>query len=154
MTDSLPQPIDPPQPPTYQQPPPFPHAAAPHAAVPPLQPGYTPQPGYPYAPQPIVHVNMYNGIVAAKSTGVAALLAALFGPLGMLYATVPGAIILFCANVFLFLVGFVSAGLSWLLLIGTWIGGIVWAYMAAEQHNNRLRPPQPYGQYPPQPRTY
>jgi len=98
--------------------------------------------GYPYSPPP-VQPTMYP-IAPTKSPGVAVLLAFLFGPLGMLYATVPGALIMMGVNFLLFLGGFVTMGLSWVLLFFTWIGAMVWAYVAADNHNKRclpLRPP-------------
>jgi hypothetical protein len=83
--------------------------------------------------------------VAGKSPGLAALLAGLFGCLGMLYATVPGAFIVFGINILLLIAGVFTIGIAWLLWLFTWIGGMVWAYKAAEEHNKKLRPPP----YPP-----
>ncbi|MEV0669441.1 hypothetical protein [Mycobacterium sp. NPDC050441] len=121
-----------------------------------LQPNLSPPPGYlgstgphpyPYYPAPAVHVTVHAPPVAAKNPGLAALLAALFGCLGMLYATVPGAFIIFGINVLLFLVGLFTLGMTWFLWLFTWIGGVVWAYMAADAHNKKLLPAPPY--YPP-----
>jgi len=155
----LPKPIDSPPHPTANFQPPAGSPPLSYGAAQSSLPGHTPhygQAGYPYPPQPVVHVAMYGGAAPTKSTGVAVLLAALFGPLGMLYSTIPGAAILFCVNLFLVLVGFVTVGLSWLLLFFSWIAGMVWAYLAADQHNKRVMPRPPYGlpQYPPQTRPY
>ncbi|WP_210115507.1 hypothetical protein [Mycobacterium sp. DL99] len=119
-----------------------------------LQPNLSPPPGYfgatgpqPYlypAP-PAVQVNMYAPAAPTKNPGLAALLAGLFGCLGMLYATVPGAFIMFGINALLLIIGFFTLGLTWFLWLFTWIGGMVWAYMAADAHNKRLMPPP----YPP-----
>ncbi|WP_206429619.1 hypothetical protein [Mycolicibacterium nivoides] len=138
-----------------------PPPGAPTTPPPLLQPNLNPPPGYlgsagtqpypyPYpSPVPAVHVTMYAPPVAAKNPGLAALLAALFGCLGMLYATVPGAFIMFGINVLLFLIGFFTLGMTWFLWLFTWIGGIAWAYMAADTHNKKLLPAPPY--YPPSP---
>lgn len=96
---------------------------------------------YMYPAAPPVQVNMYAPPAVAKNPGLAALLAGLFGCLGMLYSTVPGAFIMFGINVVLFIAGIFTVGIAWFLLLFTWIGGIVWAYMAAEEHNRRMLPP-------------
>lgn len=67
-----------------------------------------------------------------KSVFVAALLAFLFGPLGMLYSTVAGAVVMFVINI---VVGFLTAGIGLLL---TWPIGVVWAAVAASKRNNLL----------------
>ena len=67
-----------------------------------------------------------------KSAGVAAMLAALFGPLGMLYSTVWGAVIMFVISL---LVGFVTLGFGLLL---TWPICVVWAALAAKSFNKKL----------------
>lgn len=82
--------------------------------------GYPPQ-----QPQIIV-------VKSTKSVGVAILLSFLFGPLGMLYSTVAGGLIMFVVNVFAFLF---TAGLGLFL---TWPIGIVWAAAAANNHNKNI----------------
>jgi len=67
-----------------------------------------------------------------KSVGLAILLAFLFGPLGMLYSTVGGAIIMFLTNVVL---GIMTLGLIWLL---TWPVCVIWAAVAADSHNRSI----------------
>ena len=62
---------------------------------------------------------------AYKSVWIAVLLAALFGPLGMVYSTVTGALVMFAVSVFLRL--FVGGILVWLI----WPVCIFWAAMAA-----------------------
>ncbi len=71
-------------------------------------------------------------IASTKSVGVAIALAIFFGPLGMFYSTIAGAIVMFIVNV---LAVFLTAGLG---LVVTWPIGIVWAAMAASSHNKRL----------------
>ncbi|MFD6198318.1 hypothetical protein ACFWE3_16625 [Mycobacteriaceae bacterium NPDC060252] len=129
----------------------------PHPGYPPYQglpypppPQYAPIPaqyqppygaaGYPYPP-PAVNIAMYGPAIPRKSSGVAILLSFLFGPLGMLYSTVSGGLIMLGVNFMIFILGFLSAGLAWILWFFTWIGGMIWAYTAAEEHNRRITPP-------------
>ena len=68
-----------------------------------------------------------------KSVVGAVLLAFFFGPLGMLYATVPGALIMFVIS---FPILFVTLGLG---LIVTLPICAIWAGIAASSHNTRLQ---------------
>ncbi|MGV0784862.1 hypothetical protein [Mycolicibacterium peregrinum] len=133
-------------------------APAPLQPPPMLQPQLSPPPSYigatgpslyPYPAQPPVQVNLYAPALPTKSPGLAAVLAGLFGCLGMLYATVPGAFIMFGINALLLIIGFFTLGIAWFLWLFTWIGGMVWAYMAADQHNKKLMPTAYPAQYPP-----
>ncbi|HST58626.1 MAG TPA: hypothetical protein VLK84_08060 [Longimicrobium sp.] len=67
-----------------------------------------------------------------RSVGVALLLTFLFGPLGMLYSTISGALIMIAVSVVLavFTLGF--------SLFLTWPISIVWGAMAASAHNQRV----------------
>lgn len=103
------------------------------------------QSGYP------VQVNMFGHTAPAKSPGVAALLAAVLGPLGMFYATVTGALVMIAANFFILLIGFLTFGLGLLLLFASWACGIAWAYQAAESHNKALYPRPFAAPYSPSP---
>lgn len=67
-----------------------------------------------------------------KSVAGAVLLALFFGPLGMLYATVTGALVMFVVNL---IVGIPTLGLG---LIVTVPIGAVWAGVSASSHNQRL----------------
>jgi hypothetical protein len=71
-------------------------------------------------------------VTPTKSAGVAILLTVLFGPLGMFYSTIAGAIVMIVISlvVALFTLGFG--------LILTWPICIVWAAMAARSHNKKL----------------
>ena len=71
--------------------------------------------------------------VPLKSQAVALLLTFFFGPLGMFYATVSGAIIMMIIT---FVVGTLTLGLG---LILTWPICIVWAYTAVGVYNQRLQ---------------
>ncbi len=67
-----------------------------------------------------------------KSVGGAVALAFFFGPLGMLYATVLGAFVMFFVNLFVL---FGTAGVGLLLTVPL---GMVWAGSAASSHNKNL----------------
>ena len=71
-------------------------------------------------------------VTPTKSVGIALLLSFLFGPLGMLYSTVLGALVMFVANLGAV---FLTAGLGLFL---TWPIGMAWAAMAANQSNSKL----------------
>ena len=68
-----------------------------------------------------------------KSVGISLLLTFLFGPLGMLYSTVVGGLIMIVVT---FLVGLFTLGLG---LIITWPICLIWGAMAVSSHNQRLR---------------
>lgn len=74
-------------------------------------------------------------IVERKSVGLAFLLTLLFGPLGMLYSTVAGALIMLVVSAVL---GFLTLGLS---LFVTHPICIIWGCVAASRSNRRLRIP-------------
>ena len=65
-----------------------------------------------------------------KSAGVAFILAFLFGPLGLFYASVPGGFIML-------LVSFIGI-LFFPLLFIAWIGSIIWAVVAVSNQNAAL----------------
>jgi len=71
-------------------------------------------------------------ILAPKSVGLAIILTFLLGPLGMLYATILGGVVMFFANL---LIGIPTLGFG---LIFTWPIGIIWAALAADSHNKKL----------------
>jgi hypothetical protein len=68
-----------------------------------------------------------------KSVAGAVLLAFFFGPLGMLYATVPGALVMFFVSI---LVAVATLGLGLLITLPICA---IWAGVAASSHNNRLQ---------------
>jgi hypothetical protein len=72
-------------------------------------------------------------IVERKSVGLAFLLTLLFGPLGMLYTTVGGALIMLVISAAL---GFFTFGVS---LFVTHPICILWGCLAASASNKRLR---------------
>lgn len=71
-------------------------------------------------------------VASQKSVGIAILLTVFFGPLGMLYSTVTGAIVMIIVNL---LAIFLTAGLG---LIITWPICIIWGAVAASSHNKKL----------------
>ncbi len=66
-----------------------------------------------------------------KSAGLAFILTFFFGPLGMLYSTVIGGVIMFLIDI---VVGIFTLGLGFLI---TWPIQIIWAIVAVNNHNNR-----------------
>ncbi|WP_432558532.1 hypothetical protein [Granulicoccus sp. GXG6511] len=94
------------------------------------------QPYYPVVAAPVVPVVVAP---AQKSPATAGVLAFFFGPLGMLYSTWQGALTLFLVNIVL--IWFTAA----LILLVTIPIGVIWAVMAANQHNARLMVPMNQG---------
>jgi len=79
-------------------------------------------------PQPTKHVVV---IAKQKSVGVALLLTFFFGPLGLLYASVLGGIIMIILSI---LIGIFTLGIG---LIFTWIACIIWAVVAVNMSNKK-----------------
>lgn len=78
-------------------------------------------------------------VIPGKSVGVALLLTFFFGPLGMLYSTVAGALIMLGV---LFVGGFVVFQWFWFLLWPiAWVGSMVWGALAASRSTPRLVQP-------------
>jgi hypothetical protein len=86
--------------------------------------------------QPVAMVPM--PLAQEKSMAGAIALSFFFGPLGMLYSTVPGALImLFAGGLF----DILTLGVGVLL---TWPGGILWSALATNAHNNRVHQQRNY----------
>jgi hypothetical protein len=129
-------------------PPQYPDGASPQGGVQPQlgapQPPYQHYPQM-YAPQPI-YVTQQVQIASPyaggprKSVGVALLLAFLFGPLGLFYASVTGGIVMLIVSVVLALMTY---GISILLTLPICM---IWAAVAANNHNARLVASVPYAQ--------
>lgn len=97
-------------------------------------PGPYPQ-QYPEPAAPISqHINHYHYVTDAstKSVGLAIVLAFFFGPLGMLYSTVTGALVMLVVNL---VVALLTFGLG---LVLTWPICVVWAAVSASTHNDRI----------------
>jgi len=71
-------------------------------------------------------------VQSTKSVGTSALLAFLFGPLGLFYSTVTGGLVMLVVS---FVVGFFTLGFGLLI---TWPACIVWAIIAANSYNKKL----------------
>ena len=69
-------------------------------------------------------------VTPTKSVGVALLLTFFFGPIGMLYSTVAGALVMFAAH---FLAIVLTAGVG---LLVTWPISLVWAAVAANRSSS------------------
>ena len=126
-----------------------------------LQP-YAPQPYslQPYAPVGHPGAGPYGAMPApapmflpTKSVGVAFLLTFLFGPLGMLYSTVGGALVMIgidlvlavLTGIIVFVISLLTLGVGSVLVIlaplvgiPTWIASIIWGCLAASRHNERM----------------
>jgi len=102
-----------------------------YPAAPPYDSNYTMH-GYAQVAAPYGATTVVN-VSPAKSVGVALLLTFLFGPLGMLYSTVSGALVMILIAVFGgMLVGFVTLGFGWLAFYPiVWITSIIWGCAAA-----------------------
>jgi len=77
-------------------------------------------------------VNRTIVVASKKSMGVALILTILFGPLGLLYASVPGGIILIILTLVIALITF---GIG--ALVG-WLASIIWAAIAVSSHNRKV----------------
>lgn len=71
-------------------------------------------------------------IAPTKSVGISILLTFLFGPLGMFYSTVVGAIIMMILSL---IIGIFTLGIG---LVFTWPICIIWSAIAASSHNKKL----------------
>lgn len=71
-------------------------------------------------------------VSTTKSMGISIILTFLFGPLGMLYSTIPGAIIMAILSV---IIGVLTFGFGFLL---TWPICIIWGAVATSSYNKRL----------------
>lgn len=74
----------------------------------------------------------YVVVTPTKSVGIAIILTVLFGPLGMFYSTIWGAIIM---TVLSFFVGILTAGIG---LLVTWPISIIWGAAAVSSYNKKL----------------
>jgi hypothetical protein len=71
-------------------------------------------------------------VVTPKSMGISILLTFLFGPLGMLYSTIPGAIVMMVVSGIVLVT---TAGLGFII---TWPICIVWGAVATSSYNKKL----------------
>ena len=74
-----------------------------------------------------------------KSRGVAALLIFLFGPLGMFYSTITGALIMiFVILPFVIWAALITSGLGLILVPFYYLACLIWAIQAANNHNRKI----------------
>lgn len=118
---------------------------------------YRAEPGYPVG-QPYGGVQAYPAgplsgpapvvmLAPEKSVGIAFLLTFLFGPLGMLYSTVVGALVMLGIEAIVTVVGWflvaATFGLGLVILVPgyflIWVACILWGCLAASGHNERSR---------------
>jgi hypothetical protein len=128
--DAVPVPAQRTSPPPLVPPPP------PMPLVPPPPPmplsQYAPPPA-PYSAPPVMTMQQtVINVGSRKSVGGAVLLALFFGPLGMLYATVPGAIVMFFVSLIIVIP---TLGVGLLLTLPMCA---IWAGITASNNNNRL----------------
>jgi len=71
-------------------------------------------------------------VVSPKNVGISIILTILFGPLGMFYSTVLGAIVMIVISV---IVAILTVGFG---LILTWPVCVIWGALAASSHNKKL----------------
>jgi len=71
-------------------------------------------------------------VVSTKSPGIAILLTILFGPIGMFYSTIGGAIVMLLVSL---VVGVLTLGFGLLI---TWPICILWAALAASSYNKKV----------------
>lgn len=76
--------------------------------------------------------NVQKVVIAGKSMAVAILLALFFGPLGMLYSTVMGGVVMIALSL---LVGIFTLGFG---LFVTWPICVIWAAVATNSHNKKM----------------
>jgi hypothetical protein len=100
------------------------HSQGATAAQPAMQPSFVVQNSYVQRPTVM--------LMPTKSVGVALLLAFFFGPLGMLYSTIVGGLIMLVITP---VIGIFTLGLGLLI---THPICVIWAAVAANMHNDRL----------------
>jgi hypothetical protein len=81
---------------------------------------------------PQQHVQTIMVVSKQKSAGIAFLLTFFFGPLGLLYASVAGGIIMIILSL---VIGIFTLGIG--LIIG-WVISIVWAMVAVNMYNKKM----------------
>ena len=77
-------------------------------------------------------------VQSTKNVGVAIILTIIFGPLGMFYSTIPGALIMIAVNLVILVLGVFTVGIGYILFFLTWPVSIIWAAVAANSYNQKL----------------
>ena len=81
---------------------------------------------------PIKNKQRISISVSPKSLPLAFVLTIVFGPLGLLYCTIPGAVLMFLVT---FIVGLLTLGFGFLY---TWPICIFWAYVSVKKYNSKI----------------
>ena len=68
--------------------------------------------------------------VPRKSMAIAVMLTVLFGPIGLMYASLSGGLIMLAVNVIIIVASFFTFGLAGIFFLFTWAGSILWAVLA------------------------
>ena len=76
--------------------------------------------------------------VQEKSLLVAFLLTLFFGPLGMLYSTIAGGVIMIVAYLVIFGLTVITLGMASMLFVPAWIVCIAWGMIAAQKRNRTI----------------
>lgn len=76
--------------------------------------------------------------VQEKSLVVAFFLTLIFGPLGMLYSTIAGGIIMIVAYLVILGLTVATLGMASVLFLPAWIISIVWGVVAAKNRNRMI----------------
>src|SRR5437773_100143 len=102
-----------------------PWPAGPHPAAPPVPQNALVQQGVPQPAPPRPPVD--------KSVGAALVLTFLFGPLGLFYCSIAGALIMIGVDVVVAVLAVVTLGVGAVLFFFTWAVTMIWAAMSASK---------------------
>ncbi len=72
-----------------------------------------------------------------KSITLAVILSMAFGPFGMFYSTISGAIIMLVTNLIIFVSGFLTWGEGWKYYILSWLICVIWSAIAVSSYNKK-----------------
>lgn len=85
--------------------------------------------------QPTVHIVITK---SEKKPALGAVLGFFFGPIGLLYSTISGAIVMGIATVISAICIPLLFGLGIPMVFGCWIASAIWGYMACKKHNDSI----------------
>ena len=86
-------------------------------------------------PPPVQQIIITQPSAYPKNVGLAIALSLLFGPIGMLYSTIIGAIVMFIVGLVCLPLTLMTFGLFWIVLD---LICVIWAGLAAKHHNDKL----------------
>jgi hypothetical protein len=81
---------------------------------------------------------MLQAQMMSKNVGIAAILTFFFGGLGLLYVSIIAGLIATVIEIVIFIVGFFTVGIGWLIFIPWHIFCIILAVVMTNSHNKRL----------------